>query len=91
MADINQPFEQLKTKLAEIFQLDRGDLDFGIYRIMNAKATQITQFLEHDLLPQVQNILATSQSGDANALQRELEIAEKGARDAGVTPNNPIK
>ena len=28
-------FDRLKTLLREMFQLDRGDLDFGLYRIMN--------------------------------------------------------
>jgi hypothetical protein len=28
-------FDKLKTKLAELFQLDQADLDFGIYRIMD--------------------------------------------------------
>ena len=30
-------FEKLKTKLAELFQLDQVDLDVGIYRIMNTR------------------------------------------------------
>jgi adenine-specific DNA-methyltransferase len=46
-------FNKLKTKLAELFQLDQADLDFGIYRIMNARRDEINQFLESDLLPQV--------------------------------------
>lgn len=29
-----EPFERLKNLLREMFQLDRGDLDFGLYRIM---------------------------------------------------------
>ena len=47
------PVEKLKAKLAELFQLDQADLDFGIYRIMNAKRDEITRFLDRDLLPQV--------------------------------------
>ena len=30
-------FEKLKAKLSELFQLNQADLDFGIYRIMNAR------------------------------------------------------
>ena len=29
--------DKLRRLLAELFQLDQADLDFGIYRIMNAK------------------------------------------------------
>ena len=32
----------LKILLREMFQLDRGDLDFGLYRIMNLKTAEIT-------------------------------------------------
>ena len=44
------PIEKLKTLLAELFQLDQAELDFGIYRIMNAKREEITRFLNNDLL-----------------------------------------
>jgi len=47
-------FVKLKTKLAELFQLDQADLDFGIYRIMNARREEINRFLERDLQPRVQ-------------------------------------
>ena len=32
--------------LSELFMLDRADLDFGIYRIMNSKREEITRFLD---------------------------------------------
>ena len=34
--------DRLKALLREMFQLDRGDLDFGLYRIMNMKAGEIS-------------------------------------------------
>ena len=46
-------FEDLKAKLREIFQLDRTDLDFGLYRIMNLKSDEVSRFIDNDLLPQV--------------------------------------
>ena len=43
MAQQESPaFKQLKDQLREMFQLDRGDLDFGIYRIMNQKRGEVT-------------------------------------------------
>jgi hypothetical protein len=45
---MSQKYEKLKTLLRELFQLDQPDLDFGIYRIMHAKAGEVTQFLERD-------------------------------------------
>ena len=41
-----EKFDLLKSLLREMFQLDRGDLDFGIYRIMNMKADEIETFLD---------------------------------------------
>ena len=50
-----EKFDRLKAILREMFQLDRGDLDFGLYRIMNLKAAEIEAFLDNDLLPQVKD------------------------------------
>ena len=52
-----EKLDRLKTLLREMFQLDRGDLDFGLYRIMNLKTAEIATFLDNDLLPQVQDKL----------------------------------
>jgi len=79
-------FDKLKAKLAELFQLDQADLDFGIYRIMNAKREEITRFLEHDLLPQVREAFAQYKSGDKAELQKELEDAIQQAKDLGADP-----
>ena len=79
-------FDKLKAKLAELFQLDQADLDFGIYRIMNAKREEITRFLEHDLLPQVREAFAQYKSGDKAELQKELEDAIQQAKSLGADP-----
>jgi hypothetical protein len=34
---MSQKYAKLKSLLKELFQLDRPDLDFGLYRIMHAK------------------------------------------------------
>ncbi|MCY3758380.1 MAG: hypothetical protein OXG96_11720 [Acidobacteria bacterium] len=41
-----EKFEQLKDLLRAMFQLDRGDLDFGLYRIMNPRAAEIEAHLK---------------------------------------------
>lgn len=61
-------FDKLKKVLEELFQFDQADLDFGIYRIMNAKREEITRFLDVDLLPQVQEELAKLAGGDRTEL-----------------------
>lgn len=79
-------FEKLKTKLAELFQLDQADLDFGIYRIMNARRDEITRFLESDLLPQVREALDEYKSSDKAEIQKELIKVIEGVKAAGMDP-----
>ena len=51
-------FDELVAKLKEIFQIDKPELDFGIYKIVNAKADMIQKFLTNDLKAKVQAALA---------------------------------
>ena len=69
-----EKFNRLKEILRTMFQLDRGDLDFGLYRIMNLKAAEIAEFLDNDLLPQVQGALT------GNALERQADLEKELAK-----------
>lgn len=77
-------YERMRLLLRELFQFDRADLDFGIYRVMNQRREQIGQFLDKDLLPQVRDILATLNDDEAQRLQRELEQVYAGESTIGV-------
>ncbi len=79
-------YEKLINTLKEVFMLDKAELDFGIYRIMNQKRKDIEKFLEKDLVPQVQQVLADSLSIDKQALQKELDDAIKSAQALGADP-----
>lgn len=83
---MSQNFDKLKAKLLELFMLDQPDLDFGIFRIMNSKRTEITQFLDSDLLPQVQRAFAEYASIDKSHLEAELNEAVEQAKALGVDP-----
>ena len=80
--------DRLKTLLREMFQLDRGDLDFGLYRIMNLKTAEIAAFLDEDLLPQVQKKLNLTSAEDRARLEDELENARKTARQLRIDPDS---
>ena len=80
--------DRLKTLLREMFQLDRGDLDFGLYRIMNLKTAEIAAFLDEDLLPQVQEKLNLTSAEDRALLENELENARKTARQLRIDPDS---
>ena len=86
-----QPFDRLKHLLREMFQLDRGDLDFGLYRIMNLKAAEIDAFLERDLLPQVKTTLAGITEEQLALLNKEIERTRKAALELGVDPDKTPK
>ena len=64
---------KLKTLLRELFQLDSADLDFGIYRIMNSKRSEIERFLDNDLLPQIKEAFLQYKSSDSAHIKPELD------------------
>ena len=79
-----EKFNRLKEILRTMFQLDRGDLDFGLYRIMNLKAKEIEDFLDNDLLPQVQSALTGNAAKTLAELEDELVKARADANHLGV-------
>ncbi len=80
-------FERLKALLREMFQLDRGDLDFGLYRIMNMKAAEVTAFLDDDLLPQVRSVLQSAHGDDSRAPGREVVSLADAPRARAEAPD----
>lgn len=84
-------FKQLKEQLREMFQLDRGDLDFGIYRVMNQKREDVTKFLDEQLLPQVREVLDSYQPAGMAGAQHELNKMIASLKDAGVDPETSPK
>ena len=83
-----EKLDRLKALLGKMFQLDRGDLDFGLYRIMNLKSAEIVQFLDRDLLPQIKEQLNLTSNEGRASLEAELEAARKTARELGVNPDD---
>ena len=88
---MKQAIEKLKDKLSELFQFDQADLDFGIYRIMNAKRGEITRFLEQDLLPQVKQAFKEYEPSDKAEIQKELDKVIEGVKAAGMEPEQSPK
>ncbi len=81
-----EKLDRLKALLREMFQLDRGDLDFGLYRIMNMKSGKIVAFLDNDLLPQVKSTLAGIGESDRVSLEQERH---KAFHEAGRHRRDP--
>jgi adenine-specific DNA-methyltransferase len=77
-------FQKLRSKLSELFQLDAAaELDFGIYRILNARRVEISEFLD-SLEGQVDRILADAMDSGAGEAKAELAKAEADLRAMGL-------
>lgn len=82
----NPKFRELIAKLKEIFQIDRPDLDFGIYRILNARADEISDYLEHRLPQKVKEALRQGTAAQQQEAQAKLDAAVQSVRDLGMDP-----
>ena len=79
--------DELKKKLREIFQLDQNDLDFGIYKILNEKNAEVTDFLDNKLIPQVKECFKALANSDKSNIQKELDDAIGQAKSLGIDPD----
>jgi adenine-specific DNA-methyltransferase len=72
-------YNQLKDVLNDIFELNKADLDFGIYRIMNQKRKQVNDFIEKQLPEDIKQALSETQSSDKSELELQIKEFEKNA------------
>jgi adenine-specific DNA-methyltransferase len=84
-------YDDLVRKLKEIFQIDRPELDFGVYRILNARVGEINDYLENRLKAKVAESLAASGANNLKGLQRELKEKEAQYRTDGIDPDTVPK
>ena len=83
----NETFIRLTEKLRELFELDKTELDFGIYRVLRHKADLVERFLEKDLEPLVESALGNVAGIDLKAKQAELERKTRELVEDGQDPN----
>lgn len=79
-------FNELVTKLREIFQIDRPELDFGIYRILNARAGVINRYLEQRLPEKVKQALSAGSAAQHAQVAQELKDKEAQYLADGIDP-----
>ena len=60
-------YPDLVRKLKEIFQIDKPELDFGVYRVLNARRREIEEFLDNRLKARVEAALGASASAERDA------------------------
>lgn len=84
-------YNELVKKLKEIFQIDRPELDFGIYRILNARANEINDYLDNKLKAKIQAALTDAGNANKAELEQQLKASVKAATDAGFDPDQSPK
>lgn len=72
MGNVN--FIKLVEKLKEIFQINRTDLDFGVYRILNSRSQEIEEFLTKRLKEKVD--ITLKDAGESNGYNELKNIEE---------------
>jgi len=87
MSDYQGKFQQL---LRELFQFDRADLDFGIYRIMNHKREAIERFISEDLPQAITEELRRGALADQAQAAEELdEVRQQIKQTLGESALDP--
>lgn len=86
----NDFLQKLKDKLKELFQFkfsaeddfqfDSSELDFGIYRIMNYKREEIENFIENDLIKEVEKEFEKYRAQNQQELLEKIEEKKKEIR-----------
>lgn len=84
-------YDKLQAVLREIFEIDKADLDFGIYRIMNQKRADINQFIDKQLPKNIKEILNQTQSKGSVQLQQDLDKLGTSLDNAGVARESSPK
>ena len=81
----NERLDRFTKLLKEIFELDKSDLDFGIYRVMNLRKTQIEEFLTQRLPRMVQETLAPFAQGSKEDIRAQMTQIEESVAAMGMT------
>jgi adenine-specific DNA-methyltransferase len=79
-------YDDLVKKLKEIFQIDRPELDFGVYRILNSRVVEINDYLDNRLKAKVNETLAASGDATITSLHAELKKKEMQYLADGMEP-----
>lgn len=68
--------EKLKDCLREIFQFDKEELNFGIYRILKEKKREIENFIENELLNEIESQLNKISEAERQELENKKQQME---------------
>lgn len=81
----NERLDRFTKLLKEIFELDKSDLDFGIYRVMNLRKAKIEEFLTERLPQMVQETLTPFAQGGKEEIRAQMAQIEENVSGMGMT------
>lgn len=84
---MSEKLQRFTELMKQVFELDKSDLDFGIYRIMNIRKAEVEKFLtdEKEGLPaKVRDILTPFAQGNQEEIRHQMAEIEKNAHDFGM-------
>lgn len=84
---MSERLERFVSLMKGIFELDKSDLDFGIYRIMNIRKQEIETFLSEGLPQKVQETLAPFARNTGDIEKRLAEIEQSLGTDISQLPD----
>ncbi|MGO2054131.1 MAG: site-specific DNA-methyltransferase [Halomonas sp.] len=76
--------ERFIKLLHELFQLDKPELDFGLYRIMHAKSDQLSRFIREDLALAIEDAFAEQGEQQLSAMRHDIDEKRKQAEELGA-------
>lgn len=89
---MSERLKRFTDLMQEIFELDKSDLDFGIYRIMNIRKAEIEKFLTQRLPELVQETLKPFAQDDKSAIRNRMSEIEQALGDLSAIPDSvPMK
>lgn len=81
---MNEKLQRFIDLMRSVFELDKSDLDFGIYRIMNIRNAEIEKFLAEGLPAKVQDALAPFAQEDKSEIRKKMKEIEANAKEFGI-------
>ena len=85
---MSERLDRFVSLMKGIFELDKSDLDFGIYRIMNIRKQEIEKFLSEGLPQKVQETLAPFACNTGDIEKRLAEIEQSLGTDISQLPDS---
>ena len=84
---MSEKLQRFTDLMKQIFELDKSDLDFGIYRIMNIRKSEIVKFLTDGLPQKVRDTLAPFAQGNSEEIKARMAQIEQMLGDLSLIPD----